>query len=221
MAISFVAGDAAAADTIALPSLTIGDTIIGIGLAPAAAAVSITVPAGWNSLVVAATSAGRSRAYAYKVVDASSFSFGTWTTATKVAYLILRGDGSIVYPQNMNATTVATNTTLTHPAVLSAIFTTNYNEMRTLLIASASIVGNGAEAAVSGFTQVFRSTLASHDLIVDLSDAEVSSQGTVTRAMLSNTNTFGTTVLLKEIPFIVPTGGGAARPLSRILNTGA
>lgn len=209
MTISFVAGDAAESDTIALPSLTIGDTIIGIGLAPASAAVSITVPAGWNSPIVAATSAGRSRAYGFKVVDDPAFAFGTWTNATKVAYVILRGDGSIVYPQNMNGTTVATNSTLTHPAVSSAVFTPNYSELQPLLIASASIVSNGAEAAVSGFTQVFRSTLASHDLVVDLSDTVVSSQAIVTRTMLSNTNTFGTTVLLKEIPFVVPTGGGS------------
>jgi hypothetical protein len=209
MTISFVAGDAAAADTIALPSLTIGDTIIGIGLAPAAGSVSITVPAGWSLPVVAAVSNGRSRAYACKVVDDPAFTFGTWTNATKVAYLILRGDDSIVYPQNLSGTFVAANTTLTHPNVSSVVFTANDNELQPLLIASASIVSNGAEAAVSGFTQVFRSTLASHDLVVDLSDTVVSSQVTTTRTMLSNTNTFGTTVMLKEIPFIVPTGGGS------------
>ena len=209
MTISFVAGDAVAADTLTLPSLTIGDTIIGIGLAPAASSVSITVPSQWWQPQVSAVSAGRSRALAIKVVDDVSFSFGTWTTAEKTAYLIFRGTDGIVYPQNLSAGTLGTGTTLSHPAINSAAFIVNANDIRMVLLASANIVGNGAEAAVSGYTRLLRNTVASNDLVVDCSDALLSSFATTTRTMASNTNTFGMSIMLKEIPFIVPTGGGS------------
>lgn len=209
MTISYITGGAAAADTLTLPSLTIGDTIIGIGLAPAAGAVTISVPAGWWHSFAQGQSSGRSRAIASKIVDDVSFTFGTWTTAEKVAYLIFRGSDGPVYPLNITGTpTGATTSTLTHPSINSTAFIVNDNNIRALLIASANIVNNGAEDAVASYTQVFRSTLASNDLVCDISDSLLSSFGATTRTLDSATNNFGATVLLKEIDFTIPTGGG-------------
>lgn len=212
MAIDFIAGGSAAADTLTLPTLTVGDTIIAIAQAPAAGSVSITIPGSWWSHRVQGTSAGRSHAYAVHFVDDASFSFGTWTLAEKVSYLIFRSDaGGIVYPMNLNAATVGTGTSLSHPTVNSNVFLANLNDIRMLLVASASIIDNGAEDAITGYTQIYRSTLASNDLVVDLSDALLSSFSVLTRTMDSSTNTFGSSFVLKELPFLLPDASGGSR----------
>lgn len=209
MTISFIAGGAAAADTLTLPSLTIGDLIIGIGLAPAAGSITITIPAGWWTQKITGTSAGRSHAFGVRFVDDTSFSFGTWTTAEKVAYLIFRSDTGIVLPVNLTGNpTNTTNATLLHPSVSSAIFTALRGDLRILLLASSSVTGNGVDNAITDFTQIFQSTLASHDLVVNLSDAEKSSQNTTTRTLTGTANSFGTSWGLWEVPYSLPSGGG-------------
>jgi hypothetical protein len=211
MTITFVAGGVAAADTLTLPSLTIGDTLIGIGLAPAAGSVLITIPGTWWTQKITGTSSGRSHAFGVHFIADSSFTFGTWTTATKVAYLIFRSDSGIVVPLQMTGIpTNTTNATVVHPSVSSAIFSTIPNDPRVLLLASSSVVGNGAADAVTDFTQILHSTLESHDLVVDLSDAEKSSHMGTTRTLSASAISFGTSWLLWEVPYSLPSGGGVA-----------
>lgn len=223
MTITFIAGGAAAADTLTLPSLTIGDTIIGIGLAPAAGSITITIPGTWWTQKIAGTSAGRSHAFGVHFVDDPSFAFGTWTTATKVAYLIFRSDTGVIIPVNFTGTpTNTTNATVVHPSMSSAIFASLKDDLRILLLASSSVTGNGVDNAITDFTQIFQSTLASHDLVVNLSDAEKSSQTTTTRTLTGSANSFGTSWGLWEVPYSLPSGGmnisagiGVGRQLAR------
>lgn len=212
MSISFISGDTAAADTITLPSLTVGDLIIGIGQDTSASAVTITVPAGWWQHNVQATSVGRSRAYGVKTYDGSAFSFGSWTNADKVSYLIFRSDIGLVYPMNVGTgSAVGTGASLSHPTINSAVFSANLNNVRVLLVASSSVNGVGEENAISGFTQIHRSTLASNDLVCDLSNSTLGSFSSISRALSVSSNTFGSSIALSELPFIIPSGAGASR----------
>lgn len=209
MTISFIAGDSAAADTIALPSLTVGDIILGIAQDTSASAVTITVPGTWWQHNVSGTSAGRSRAYGVKTYDGTAFSFGTWTNADKVSYLIFRSNIGLVYPMNVGTgSSVGTGTSLAHPTVNSNVFSASLNNCRVLLVASSSVNGVGEEAAISGFTQIHRSTLASNDLVCDLSNSTLGSFASITRTLSVASNTFGSSIVLTELPFSIPSGGG-------------
>jgi len=225
MAIVFVDAGTAASNTITVPSLQIGDLVIGLGFAPNSTSVTIDIPAEWIEYQVASASGSRSRAAAARFVDNGSFAFGEWTNAEKVTYLVFRSDeGRILLTGGLHSSASSLSANLvTYPAV-STGFASNVleDDIRRINIGQTLAISVGNESTPTGFSQIHRSTVANSDLVIDLSDGLVTTSPAETKSLSEMTEVVGYTVLIKELEYAVPSataGFTGIRAISRRLGT--
>lgn len=143
--VSFVAGGAASAATMTLPTHVAGDVITMIAVR--ADTTIPTVPAGWTTLD-SSTVTGLSSVYAYKVAASNAETSGTWTNATRLVSTVYRGVGSGSIGAAVKTT--GSGTTLTYGAVTLAV--TNGTSWVVASATHANAVSTGAQVAPTGMT---------------------------------------------------------------------
>ena len=104
MSISLVSNQQALSDTLAMPTHSTGDLILGIGTNDNAATVP-TKPAGWTALLSIGAGTSAIGVY-YKYAQSNAENFGTWTNSDHVSVTVWRGSANtIVWPWLISANT--------------------------------------------------------------------------------------------------------------------
>lgn len=118
MAISFVGFASAEAASVALPSILAGD--VAIVFAHRTTSTTLPTLPGTYTQIAGASPAGNngtSRQVGWRRLDGSETTTGTWTNATQVAVLVLRGVQATGTPIGGSSATGASNSTNTLQAV--------------------------------------------------------------------------------------------------------
>ena len=174
MAISFV-GQAVGTTTATIPAHVAGDMIIALAFR-SGSTTQATMPAGWTSVQTSATQTAASR-LAYRIATAAGTTTGTWSNASRLVVIVLRGTGGIgaaPVPLNGFSTSVTcaildptfkdgtswglripahrTSTGLTAPAGLTQRAITSGNPIAGIWSVTAPLTGNISTAVLPGFS---------------------------------------------------------------------
>ena len=114
MAIGKVGDAQAAATSVALPTpFDVGDLAVVFAYRNASTTPP-TIPAGWTEVTKTTGADTNSRAIGYRVLEAGDTSTGTWTNATAITVIVLRGQ-KVSGPIGVKASGGTNTTTLTTP----------------------------------------------------------------------------------------------------------
>jgi hypothetical protein len=172
MAITVVGAGTAGATSIAFATHQVGDLIVFFAYRDGSTTVP-TQPSGQNWTIFHNSSGANTNSHriSYKVATSTSEASGTWTNATGVGYIILRGDNAITVGSVTNAIGAGTGGTITYPAL--ALDNTD-NTSRVIAFAGHRNT-DGSLPAPSGMGQQATSQTNSNELAVHITTGTVSS----------------------------------------------
>lgn len=148
MALSFISRAAAAANTVALPAFQAGDLAVVFAYRNASTTAP-TVPATFTSVIADAGANTNSRAIGTRVLQSGDTSIGTWTNATAVQVVVLRGQ-KVTSPVATRSSGGTNTTTLTSPALT----VTNTGGTAWLLFFGGSKATNANSPTLPGTTTI-------------------------------------------------------------------
>lgn len=113
--IEFVASASAAANSVSLPSGWVADDLAVVFAHRDGSTTAPSLPSGWTDIVSGGASTNSGRA-GYRILQSGDTSSGTWTNATSIIVVILRGYNP-ASPIGASATSGGASTSMSFPAL--------------------------------------------------------------------------------------------------------